>query len=602
MGFPVKQSKRRSSGKTPFQINRFLGLNIRNTSTQINDNESPDMLNMLLDDRQALDKRYGYEVVIDKTSTGAINGLIEYKRRAGTIYLFAHSTNLHTWNPSDGTDTIIYTTLNNDDISHFVWNDILYIQDGVKYLKYDGSTVEEVDGYIPTITIGTPPSGGGTLFEQINLLSAGFNQQFSGDGPSTAYQLANDNLDATNVEAEVDGNTLAEGTDFSVNRTTGIVTFNVAPSSGTNNVIITAFKTISGNRDKIVLTTFNFIYENRIFVSGNPNENNIDYRSEINNAEYFPANNFDEIGSTSSSIIGYSLLYNFMLIHKDDSSFRRNSIELNGTTVFQRFEHNRNIGSVNNKTIQIIDNFPFSLDNKGVYAFTSVDTQNENNVTHISDNIDRSLEPTTPEGLLDLGDLNNYVSVDWENKYILSNKITGITWVYDYRYQSWYKWDNIFSNAFLIIDDVLYFGDNRNCKIYRFNKDSYRDEDSAINAYVRSKIFFFNTYNRYKLANRVFMTIKPDSRTSATLKIRTDRSSLFDQIEVSRVSLFTYSVIVYSLWTYGSSLFPTTTRNKVKQKRINEFQYEISNNTIDESLGILDVTVEIIYQGEYKGR
>ena len=603
MVFPVRNASRRSSGKTSFPINRYLGLNLRLTSTQIQDNESPDMQNMLLDDRQALDKRYGYEVVIDESSTGSINDLIEYKRQSGTIYLFAHSTNLHTWDPVAKTNAIIYSSLADTDISHFVWNDILYLQDGNEYIKYDGTTVETVSGTIPTVATGSPPSGGGTLFEEINLLTPGFKQQFSGDGSATAYQLVNDNLDATAVVAVVNGTTLVENTDFTVNRTNGIVTFNTAPSAGTNNVIITAYKTISGNREKITNTRFNFSYENYIFVAGNTNEPNMDYRSAINDPEYFPSNGFDELGSTASAISGYSILYSFLLIHKDDrQTFRRNSTILNDETVFQRFEHNSDIGCVSYKNIELIDNFPYVLSKKGVYAFTSIDTQNETNVQHISDNIDRSLEVITPDGLLDLGNLGDYVSVDWENKYILSNKTTGITWVYDYRYTVWYKWTNIYANVFLIINDTLYFGDSRNCKIYKFNKDLYSDDGQVINAYWRSKIFFFDTYNQYKLANRVFMTIKPNDRTSATLNIRTDRMATFEEVEVSRLSLFNYNLVNYALWTYGSGNFPKTTRNKVKQKRINELQLEILNDTLDESLGILDVTIEIIYQGEYKGR
>ena len=603
MAFPVRSTGRRSSGKTPFSINAFKGLNLRLTSTQIDDNESPDMLNMLLDDRQSLDKRYGYEAVVDITSSGSINGLMEYKNQTTTLYLFAHSTNLYTWDITDNTTNVIYSTLADVDISHFVLNDTLYIQDGVKYLKYDGATVEEVAGFIPTVAIGTPPAGGGTLFEQINLLTPGFKQQFSSDGAATAYQLAFDELDATTVEVTVGTTTLTEGTDFTVNRTTGIVTFNTAPTSGTNNVEITAFKTIAGNRDKIVNTRFNFLYENRIFVSGNENEPNFDYRSEINNAEYFPANNFDEIGSASSAISGYSILYSFMLIHKDNNqTFRRNSTTLNNVTVFQRFEHNSDIGCVSHKTIQLIDNFPYVLSRKGVYAFTSVDTQNETNVSHVSDNIDRSLDILTPNGILDDGGLENYTSVDFEEKYILANRTTGNTWVYDYRYLVWYRWDNVYANAFIIINNDLYYGDNRNCKIYKFDKTLYSDDDQAIISYWRSKIFFYGTYNRYKLLNRIFMTLKPSSLTSATLNVRTDRQASFDEVEISRLSLFTYSLLTYSRWTYGGGFFPKTTRNKVKQKRINEAQLEIRNENINESLGILDVTMEIIYQGEYKGR
>ena len=59
-------------------------------------------------------------------------------------------------------------------------------------------------------------------------------------------------LDATTVTVTVNGVAKVEGVDFTVNRTTGVVTFSVAPASGTNNVIITAYKTDQADIDSIL--------------------------------------------------------------------------------------------------------------------------------------------------------------------------------------------------------------------------------------------------------------------------------------------------------------------------------------------------------------
>ena len=52
-----------------------------------------------------------------------------------------------------------------------IQENLFYIKDGINYLVYDGETLSEVTGYIPTTTISRIPSGGGSVFESVNMLS-----------------------------------------------------------------------------------------------------------------------------------------------------------------------------------------------------------------------------------------------------------------------------------------------------------------------------------------------------------------------------------------------------------------------------------------------
>jgi hypothetical protein len=66
---------------------------------------------------------------------------------------------------------------------------------------------------------------------------------FSGNGTTTTFNLSAPNLDATAVTAKVDGVDKVETTDFTVNRTTGSITFITAPATGTQNIVVTFYKT-----------------------------------------------------------------------------------------------------------------------------------------------------------------------------------------------------------------------------------------------------------------------------------------------------------------------------------------------------------------------
>ena len=73
---------------------------------------------------------------------------------------------------ASGQKTEIFSSLNRYPSDSFVYEDVFYLKDGLNYLQYDGSTVKEVVGYIPTTSIGRKPSGGGTKHEDVNILSS----------------------------------------------------------------------------------------------------------------------------------------------------------------------------------------------------------------------------------------------------------------------------------------------------------------------------------------------------------------------------------------------------------------------------------------------
>jgi len=220
------------------------GLNLKYDPTQLRDNQSPYMVNMTADDRGTLNKRDGQKYVYTSSlGSGSVNGA--YQRLYMGNRIFAWGDKIY--RQSGTSDPVsIMTGLANSKGCFFPFNGKLYYINGTNYVVIDSSfAASNVVGYIPTLVISSPPAGGGTTFEQFNLLATGFKASFSGNATATVYQLPLTGLDATAVTATVNGVAKAETTDFTVNRATGAVTFLAAPSNGTNNVVITAYKTVS---------------------------------------------------------------------------------------------------------------------------------------------------------------------------------------------------------------------------------------------------------------------------------------------------------------------------------------------------------------------
>jgi hypothetical protein len=614
-------------------IDKFKGINISVNNTQIEDNETPEMLNMLSDDKGALDSRKGWLTLFDAIPDNTkIQSIFEYKKATGTQYLFVSSTvaaaNLFKIDDIESeplTNTLIASIDSQTRPKSFNFTDDLYVLEAARYMVYNGTTYSLVVGYIPTITIGTPPAGGGTAFESKNLIAAGFIQQYSGDGVSTDYQLQFTDLDATAVTVDISGVALTEGTEFEVNRTTGVVDFadgsapHGAPELDINNVEITAFKTVSGDADKINKCTQFALWGategNRVFLAGNSDIPNTDFRSGLLDPTYFPNDGFDQVGKDTDAILEYSFAYDALVIIKQKSIYIRQYYESDGEPVFTRSLLNGTIGGVGSENVAILDNFPTFVTTKGVYQIVSIDPFNEENVRIISEKINRNIDtnPIAIDGILELGNLSDYVGIDFDKKYWLLHPTNDIAWVYDYdstsaTYNQWYRLDNISANTALEIGGMLYFGRDDKASIARFKDvtdsniadDTDEDTTDVINVRWVSKIFDFKSSTNRKLVSKIFFTIKPAARTSASLYVRSDLRSVWRLVKLIAKSLFKYSLIKYSTFTYGANDFPQQSRTKVKEKKIGYYQIKLENLNETESLGILNVAIKFIYQREVK--
>ena len=71
----------------------------------------------------------------------------------------------------DGGHRLLYTGLQPRESRGFLYDNVLYFLDGKQYLCYGGGEVRQVEGYVPTTSIGRRPSGGGTAHEDVNLLT-----------------------------------------------------------------------------------------------------------------------------------------------------------------------------------------------------------------------------------------------------------------------------------------------------------------------------------------------------------------------------------------------------------------------------------------------
>lgn len=591
------------------------GVNLKYDPTQLRDNQSPIMVNMTTDDRGALNKRDGQDWMFPSSiGAGGINGA--YQRLFMGFRVFSWGTGIFRQSGISA-PTSIMTGLANSKGCFFPFNGKLYYINGTNYVVIDSSFIaSNVVGYMPTLVISSPPAGGGTTFEQFNLLAPGFKASFSGNATATVYQLPLTGLDATAVTATVNGVAKVETTDFTVNRSTGTVTFLVAPSNGTNNVVITAYKTVSGNADRIRNCRYMIDYggdnDTRLFWWGNGNYKNRVFRSGLNDPTYAPENEYSDVGSSSEAVTACAKHYGNLVYLKEYSLYF--TTYTNPVTQgfwgasqigasFPLYPINAAVGCDMPDSVQIIENnIVFFNSETGGYILVSTQLRDERNVRPISGNINGS---TIRPGLMSntKASLQAASSVDDGSNYWLCVGDKAYVWNYslspfvntgdsatDEERLSWMYHTNINASCWVSYDRSLYYGSRSMGQMVMFQAN-YNDFGTAINGVWRSKLWSFNFPDWYKTISKVWFTSKAGGYSTVTIKYISEEGEILDQEDIN-VNSFRWDLGAWDTWTWAVNEYPPPTKLKPNIKKVVYFQIEFSNNRLNENLSLMSLVVQ----------
>jgi len=583
----------------PTKIDRFLGINLNDTGdTQLQVGESPNMLNFRITSDYKLRTREGYIELFPK-----LNKPIKaaWRGKIGNDYhfLFACDGKVYKY----GEELTVIGNIQ-DAMTNFInFNDKLYIQDGHEYYSWDGATFKTVEGYVPTVAIGTPPAGGGTPYEQINLLTDKKKQLFSGDGTSKDYQLLETNITSVD-KVYVNGDLQTPGTHYSVNLVTGKVTFTTAPSDAApDNVEIEWTKVTAGNRSQVTACraamTFGGANDTRIHIWGNPQLKNRRLTSGIpinqsTSAEYFPVNMNADIGSYEYAITDIIRQYDRMVILKERSSYYSYYEVVDGTGSFPVYPLNGDIGNVAFNQAQLVQNNPYSVFT-GVYEWVATSVRDERNAQFISERVQSELEDI---------DLTQAITVDYEDLKEYWLAIDRVVYIYNYRNNTWYKFELAHKpTCFIVIDKDLHFG-TEDGYIMRFGEDSIgniltTDDGEPIHKVWEMHFYDFQAEHLRKYLNRIWVSIQPGAKEEIDLSWQTNRDSSRRKYRVE-YKLMDYSNVDYGDWSYLTYYNPQPERLKIKAKKFVYFKLILENTSITATATVLSINLQTRMGGESK--
>lgn len=410
------------------------------------------------------------------------------------------------------------------------------------------------DTYIPTTTINIDPDGVNdehrASVDDVNILSPYRKNKLLGSAENSSWyvdtaikgvsQAIDDNSDITilveKLEEDIvitnngldktelyNGDSLVGGVEFA----TGKITLNIdttPPETNTANITITFKKSEPGKDDFVKNATISTLFggsgnSNRLFISGSSTSKNVHIWSEMYDFTYFPDNNYDELGSDSSAILGYvrasdGVLLTFKEKNGSDSSLYYVSgtdtteEDYEGNLVFKTLFH-KSSGNITDTIYGKYASASLNGDNliltrngvKGLELYENLSTS-AYRIRERSRNINSKL--------LQHKGLDDACAIAYQDKYYLS--VDGVVYVCDSRFTfsaeedisdsfnyEWWYFTNVDARVWSEIDNKLFFGTSDG-KICVFTENEYVDttyQDTGEGMlgidYINNQLF----YNQY---------------------------------------------------------------------------------------------------------
>lgn len=433
----------------------FRGVDFR--GEEINISRSPDSLNVWKDYRETESIRTRPGMKLKTSFTDTVYGIFFYR----DMMLVHSGKNLY--KVAGGVKTAIYSGVNERESCGFVYEEKFYFLDGKNYLKYDGSTVSNVadDAFIPTTSIGRKPSGGGTIYQDVNFLSPYRKNSFVGNGVLNddgvytegdwTYRLDAKNIDGV-VSVEVNGEPISNS-DFEVDLDGGAITFlsdhvehpPLAPNTdGQDNVVITFKKTVEGYPEHILGCTMLQVFDNRVFVSGNPDYPNTVWHCSLNDPTYFSDLDYYREGLDSAQIKGLVAGNNALWVFREPSDanttvfYHNPVIDEEFSKVYPSQHSSIAIGCVG-KAINFNDDIVF-FSPRGMEGVSVSDVNTEQAVSHRSSLVDRKLIAEKDYKNMILAEHEGYLFVFLGDRVYLADSRTAFTYENHIEYD-WFYWE-----------------------------------------------------------------------------------------------------------------------------------------------------------------
>ena len=438
----------------------FRGVDFR--GEEINLVRSPDALNIWKDYKETESIRTRPEAELKNAFTDAIYGIFFY----GSKMLIHSGKTLY--KVENGNITALYEDLNEKISNSFIYDDVFYLKDGKNYLKYDGETVKAVEGYIPTTTIARKPMGGGTKYEDVNMMSDYRKNSFLADGASFTFVLDVMNIDEDFIPEVTANDEVVSPDEYEVDYAEGKITFlNTPPDSpltdGQDNVVVLFKKSIPQYKDCVNKCTLLQVFDNRVFFSGNPEFPNMVWNSSLNDPSYISDLDYYKEGMDNAAVKGLVAGNNALWVFREPSDanttvfYHTPAIDDEYGKIYPSSHSSITTGCIG-KAINFNDDIVF-FSERGMEGISG-DITTEQVVSHRSSLVDRKMTAEPNYKGMVLAEWEGYLLVFIGNRVYLADSRAMFTNGNHYEYE-WFMWELDHEVICATVNNgILYIGTN----------------------------------------------------------------------------------------------------------------------------------------------
>ena len=457
-----------NAGALRLQVyNNFRGVDF--TDENVNESRSPDALNMWKNYKTLGKKIETRPGIVNKlTETYTIFGLFFYTINNVDHWIIHEGVKLIDYNPTTETTTILKATgMNTRKSVGFVFNNILFIKDGLNYLEYNGTTLTDVSGTIPNIAIHNIISGETKMIQEANLLTDYVTEQYIPDGNETTFYLSQKGVSNISVW-DISGVTpVVISTGYTTDTSAGKVVFDTAPTLSTNGATIEIkYSKTSDGATMVKKCTLACQFDNRVFFSGNPDYPNMLIWCGLNDPRYIGVTNYSTQGTDISQIKalapGNNALWTFKEPSQENTTIFYNvPVEVYDSKLEQTIKtYASSHSSISTGCVSTGVNFNDDIcffSDRGLEGISS-DITTEQAIAHRSTLIDSKLLSDSNYKNLEICEWEGYLLVSLGNKVYLADSHQRVQ-NNDHMEYEWFYWDlGVDINVMREHNGILYIG------------------------------------------------------------------------------------------------------------------------------------------------
>ena len=438
----------------------FRGADFR--GEEINLVRSPDCLNVWKDYKETESIRTRPEMELVDSFEETVWGVFFYSVGKTEMMLVHSGTKLY--RIVDNEKTVLYTGLNDAKSDSFIFNNIWYFKDGKHYLQYDGQTIKDVEGYIPTTSISRKALDGGTINEDVNMLSDYRINTFLSDESVINYALDTMNIDTDFVPEVTVNDVVVNG--YTVDYAAGVITFNEAIkensyTDGRDNIFVKFKKRVPHYRDIINKCTLLQVFDNRVFFSGNKEYPNMVWHSSLYDPSYISDLDYYNEGLDTAQVKGMVAGNNVLWVFKEPSQanttvfYHTPTIDSEYGKIYPNTHSSIATGCVG-KAINFNDDIIFFSD-RGMEGISG-DITTEQVIAHRSSMVDRKMIAEKDYKDMALEEWEGYLMVFLNNRVYLADSRAKFTNEEHFEYE-WFYWELPYKITCTRVNEgILYLG------------------------------------------------------------------------------------------------------------------------------------------------